>query len=105
MIVLDSDTLALIATGHPQVVERLRAATEPVVTTVITRIEFLRGRFDYLMKASDGDQIQRAQQWLMQSERELRRFVILSIDKAAAEVFDRLRQNTKLRKIGRADLL
>jgi hypothetical protein len=44
MIVLDSDTLALIGTGHSQVIERMNAATEIVVTTVITRIEFLRGR-------------------------------------------------------------
>jgi tRNA(fMet)-specific endonuclease VapC len=105
MIVFDSDTLVLFGAGHPQVIERMRAATEIVVTTVITRIELLRGRFDFLLKAADGDQLQRAQQWLTQSERDLRRFVILPIDQAAAEMFDRLRQNKKLRKVGRADML
>jgi tRNA(fMet)-specific endonuclease VapC len=105
MIVLDSDILALIAIGNPRVIERLSAATEIVVTTVITRIEFLRGRFDFLLKASNGNQLQRAQQWLIQSERDLRRFVVLPIDNASADVFDRLRLDKKLRKIGRADLL
>jgi len=105
VIVLDSDTLALFATGNPRVAERLSAATEIVVTTVITRIEFLRGRFDYLLKAANGDELQRAQHWLIQSERDLRKFVILPIDNAAAAVFDRLRVDKKLRKIGRADLL
>ena len=105
MIVLDSDILALVGRGHLPVIERISGATEIVATTVITRIEFLRGRFDYLLKASDGEQLQRAQQWLMQSERDLRRFVILPIDSTVAAVFDRMRQNKKLRKIGRADLL
>jgi len=105
MIVLDSDILALVGRGHAPVIERISAANEIVATTVITRIEFLRGRFDYLLKASDGEHLQRAQQWLIQSERDLSKFVILPIDSAVATGFDRPRHNKKLRKIGRADLL
>ena len=83
MIVFDSDAMVLFATGHQQLNKRLNAATEIVVTTVITRIELVRGRFDFLLKASDGAQLQRAQHWLTQTERDLRRFVILPIDDVA----------------------
>ena len=41
-----------------------------MATTVISRIEILRGRFDFVMKAADGQQLQRAQKWLDQSEAE-----------------------------------
>jgi tRNA(fMet)-specific endonuclease VapC len=41
----------------------------------------------------------------VRSERDLSKFVILPIDAAVAGIFDRLRQDKKLRKIGRADLL
>jgi tRNA(fMet)-specific endonuclease VapC len=65
----------------------------------------LRARFDFLVKAGDGDQLQRAQHWLEQSERDLRRFPIEPIGAAVASEFDRLRQLKGLRGVGRPDLL
>jgi tRNA(fMet)-specific endonuclease VapC len=48
----------------------------------------------------------RAQRWLDVTMRNLAAVPkVVSIDKAAAEEFDRLRQNKKLKKIGRGDLL
>jgi len=105
MNLLDSDTLTLLTGGHPRVIERVMAATDAVATTVISRIEILRGRFDFVMKAADGQQLQRAQKWLDQSEAELRKLIIVPIDEVVADQFDQLRAHKQLRKIGRADLL
>jgi tRNA(fMet)-specific endonuclease VapC len=58
------------------------------------------------MKAEDGVRLLLAQERLRVSEVEdLSRIRILPFDAAAAADFDRLRQNKKLKKIGRADLL
>jgi tRNA(fMet)-specific endonuclease VapC len=43
--------------------------------------------------------------WLTRSEDLLREITVLSINEAAANHFDRLRQIKKLKKIGRADLI
>ena len=105
MILLDTDTITLLAAGHARVVAKFVSSTEPVATTIITRIEVLRGRFEFLLKAADGEQLQRAQQWLIRSERDLARFGCLPISAASAAEFDRLRSHKKLVKIGRSDLL
>ena len=105
MNLLDSDTLTLLAGGHPRVVERVLGAPDAVATTVISRIEIFRGRFDFVMKAADGQQLQRAQKWLDQSEAELRKLIVVPIDETAAGQFDHLRAHKQLRKIGRAELI
>src|SRR5207245_6815475 len=78
---------------------------EEVAITVITRIEVLQGRFAFVFKAEDGEKLLLAQRRLEESERDLAKFVTLSVDVAASTEFDRLRQNRKLKKIGHADLL
>lgn len=105
MILLDTDILSLFTRGDPRVRQRVQTAADTVGTTIVTRIEVLRARFDFLLKAGNGDQLQRAQHWLEQSERDLRRFPMESIDAAAANEFDQLRQLKGLRGVGRADLL
>jgi tRNA(fMet)-specific endonuclease VapC len=106
MIILDTDILTHFLRSHPRVVERLQGATEEIAITVISRIETLQGRFDSLLKAADGAELQRGQQRLEEAERALARIpTVLLVDAAAAAEFDRLRENKKLRKIGRADLL
>ena len=72
----------------------------------MTRVELLRGRFDSLLKASDGVQLQQAQWRLDQTEAgELAKLVVVPIGAEPAAAFDRLRQIRKLKKVGRADLL
>jgi tRNA(fMet)-specific endonuclease VapC len=105
MILLDTDTVTLLNHGHPRVAARALAATELVAITVVSRIEILRGRWDFLLKAADGEQLQRAQQLLRETEQALNTFVVAPIDAAAAAEFDRLRGDRKVKKIGRADLL
>jgi tRNA(fMet)-specific endonuclease VapC len=74
-------------------------------TSVVTRIEILQGRFNFVLKAADGNQLLRAIAWLARSEELLRQITILPIDIVVAAQFDRLRRNKRLKKIGRADLL
>ena len=105
MIVLDTDTVTLLEHGHERTTERLRRATQEVVTTVITRIEILLGRFASVLKAEDGTQLLLAQQRLKQAESRLQSIPILLFGSDASAEFDRLRQSKKLKKIGRADLL
>jgi len=106
MHLLDTDTLTHLHAGHPRVIQRLRALDDPDVgTTIITRIELLRGRFDFLLKAATGLELLRAQQWLIRSEELLAQITVIPMNEVAAGQFDRLRGLKGLGKIGRADLL
>jgi tRNA(fMet)-specific endonuclease VapC len=105
MILLDTDVMTLWLLGHIKVTERVLGTADLVATTVVSRIELLRGRFEYLLKASNGAQLQQAQSRMDQTERELARLVVVPINAESASLFDRLRQLRALKKIGRADLL
>lgn len=105
MILPDTDIVTLLALGHDRVTARSVTAGDVVATSVVTRIEILRGRFDFLLKSKDGDDLHRAQQWLDRSERDLSKLIIVPIDAQVVGEFDRIRTQPKLKKIGRADLL
>lgn len=105
MILLDTDTFSLFARGHPRVMARFAAATDEVVLPVVTRIEALQGRFAFLLRAANAAQLLRAQVWLQQTEADLAPFPVMLFNEAAADEFERLLQNKKLKKIGRGDLL
>jgi len=106
MHLLDTDILTYLHAGHPRVVERLHnLADSDVGTTIITKIEVLRGRFDFVLKAATGPELVRAQRLLARTEELLAQISIVTLDKASADQFDRLRAIKKLKKIGRADLL
>lgn len=105
MILLDTDMLTLLFQGNARVVSRLRSAEDDVATTMITRIEVLRGRFDAIFKAANADQLQKACQRLRDTESRLSTLPIVMIDGPDAEQFAVLLRNKKLRSIGRGDLL
>jgi tRNA(fMet)-specific endonuclease VapC len=105
MFIMDTDTFSLLGRGHPRIVDRNQREPDKVALTVVTQIEVLQGRFASVIKASTGGLLLRDQEWLEQSERELANIPLLPFDVPAAAVFDRLRLDRKLRKIGRADLL
>ena len=66
----------------------------------------MQGRFDFVRKAATGEELLRAQGLLDLTRRSLAGVdTVLPINAAAAAEFDRLRENKKLKKIGRADLL
>jgi tRNA(fMet)-specific endonuclease VapC len=105
VILLDTDIMTLWLIGHRTIAARVLGTADLVAATAVSRIELLRGRFEFLLKAGDGAQLQQAQSRLDQTERELARLVVVPINAAAASQFDRLRLLKALKKIGRADLL
>jgi tRNA(fMet)-specific endonuclease VapC len=105
MILLDTDTISLLLAEHPSVAARFRAVTDEVAIAIISRIEIMEGRFAFVMKAADGQQVLLAQEWLVRSESDLARFRVIPFDDAAAAEFDRLLGTKGLRRIGRGDLL
>ena len=106
MYILDTDTLTHLHAGHPRVIQHLREVDDPAVgITIITKIEMLRGRVDFVLKAATGAELLRAQQLLTRTEELLAQLLILPLDEPVAVQFERLQASSKLRKIGRADLL
>src|SRR5438105_3696830 len=105
MFVLDTDTLTHLLRGHKRVSQKRTQMSDEVVLTAITPIEVLLGRFAAILKSEDGPKLVLAQERLVETERDLEKFIVLMVDAASAAEFDRLRQNKKLRTIGRADLL
>jgi len=64
MILLDTDIVSLYHAGHERVTARIENVdpAEVLGTTVISLAEILRARFEFLLKAADGAQLQLAQQ-------------------------------------------
>ncbi|MDB5309515.1 MAG: hypothetical protein JWO38_3717 [Gemmataceae bacterium] len=104
---LDTDVFTLAYFSRHGLRERIAGerATDDVVISLITRIEVLRGRFDAVLKASDGVVLERAQAALRLTETFLAEFRVLPFDAAAGSEFDRLREDKRARKAGRNDLL
>ena len=105
MFVLDTDTLTLLLRDNPRVQTRVTECQEEIVLAAATRMEQLRGRFDAVFKAEDGDHLLAAYERLVETEADLARFPILPLDDAAAAKFDNLLAVKGLRRIGRGDLL
>src|SRR5262249_22204304 len=86
MHILDTDTLSRLHAGDPRVQKHTaRFNPQEVVTTVITRIEILRGRFAFVLNASDGKEVRRAKEWLRHSEDLLSQFAIVPLTGTSAE--------------------
>ena len=105
MILLDTDMLTLLFQGHVRVRRRVQSAEQEVATTIVTRIEVLQGRFDAILKAANAGQLQKAYERLQDLEIQIATLPILPVDRTAAEQFEELLRNKKLKKIGRGDLL
>jgi tRNA(fMet)-specific endonuclease VapC len=103
---LDTDTLDHFQRGQANVFRRVNATRQQdLAITIVTRLEILRARIEFVRKAADGAQLRKAQLRLDESEEVLARWQVISFDEAACEQFDRLRMEKRLRKIGRADML
>jgi len=103
MFILDTDTLTHLHAGHPKVVGNLKKADDPDIRiTIITKIELLRGRFEFLLKASGNEELVKAQNLLDRTEELLSQIPVLRADEKSGIQFEKLK---KLRKIGRADIL
>lgn len=106
MYLLDSDTLTHLYAGHSRVLEHLQLVHDRVVgTTIISKVEILRGRFEFMLKAATGNELLRAQVLLAKSEEFLSQLVVVPINEAVVTQFERLLTVKRFKKIGRADLL
>lgn len=106
MYLLDTDTLTHLYRGNLNVIGNLEKVEDTEVgITIVTKVEMLRGRIDYLLKAPTGEALLKAQELLFRTEKQLNELLVVPISKIASSEFDRLRQVSKYRKIGRADLL
>ena len=106
MYLLDTDILLHLWQGNQSVKERLLEADDTeVAITAITKAEILRVRCENLLKANDATQVVKAQQRFTRTEQLLSELSVIPFDENAASQFDRLQRVTKLKKIGRADLL
>ncbi len=70
-----------------------------------TKIEMLRGRIDYIIKAQADDDLLNAQKRFDRTEELLSQIKIISITPDAVDRLAQLVNSSKLRKIGRADLI
>lgn len=106
MHILDTDTITHLHAGNLKVLENLKKTEDSDIRiTVITRIELLRGRFEFLLKASNKEELVRAQKLLDRTEYLLSQIPVIPMDEKAGIQFDRLKNIKKLGKVGRADIL
>lgn len=106
MHLLDTNIVTALYAGNELVIRRLERLDDPqVAITIITKVELLRGRIDYLLKAIDGESLLRAQSLLAQTEQLLNDLRIIPFEQTAIAQFERLRSQKSLRKMGRSDLL
>ena len=99
MTLLDTDVFSELLAANPRMAARFRATTDAVAITLITRIEALDGRFAFLLKAANGEQLLRAQEWLRRTEGDRHRFTVIPLDAAAAAQFDQLREHKNSREL------
>ncbi len=104
MYILDTDTFTHFQRKNQNVLKQLEQ-NDLVGLTLITKGETLRGRIDFLLKADNSESLEKAQRLFFESEKLIAQFPIIDFNQESLEKFDELRQNSKFRKIGRADLL
>jgi tRNA(fMet)-specific endonuclease VapC len=85
MHLLDTDTLTHLYAGQINVVQRLRTVEDSEVgITIITKVEVLRGRIDYILKAETGKDLLKGQELLFRTEELLRGLLIVPVSQAAS---------------------
>lgn len=106
---LDTDVYSLyLLDKYPVIARKLHAAQAQghrVLISVVTQCEVYRGRIDALLKAASGEQLLRAQWNFMETERMVSEIEKAPFDTDALAIFDRLRVERGIKRIGRADLL
>jgi len=106
MHLLDTNVLTALYLGNPKIITALSQLDGSQVSiTIITKVELLRGRIEYLLKAERGESVLRAQALLFETERRLNQIDIIPFNADAIAQFEILVPNPSLRKSGRADLL
>jgi tRNA(fMet)-specific endonuclease VapC len=104
MHILDTDTFTHVQRLNQNVLNQLEQ-NDLVGISLITKGEVLRGRIEFLLKADNSENLEKAQRLLAESEKLILQFPIIQFNKESFTIFDEFRQNSKYRKIGRADML
>ncbi len=100
MYLLDTDVLSWLQRGHERVVARARAVSDPeLATSIISWGEIIRARFEFILRAASGEELQRAQLWLNRSEELLNKLTVITIDRSVADQFDHLRLRPGLGRV------
>lgn len=106
LYILDTNILTALHLGHPKVLKAIQGiGNARVAITVVTKVELLRGRIDFLLKADRGEDLRRAQRLLIETEERLNEIEILLFDDAAIAQAEMLMTHSSMRKAGRGDLL
>jgi tRNA(fMet)-specific endonuclease VapC len=106
MYILDTNVLTALHIGNPKIINAIqKIGNERVAITVVTKVEMLRGRIDFLLKAENAFSLRRAQALLTETEERLNAIETLPFDDDAIAQFEQLITNSAMRKAGRADLL
>jgi predicted nucleic acid-binding protein len=107
MFMLDTDTLSELFKDNPKIQKRLAEVPSdtPVVTSLISRIEILEGRFASIAKAATRVEMLNAAARLATDEGHFETIDVLPLSERVADEFERIRGSKKLKKIGRKDML
>lgn len=103
--ILDTNILTEVQKGNESIRIFISDSNNDIGITIVTKAEILLGRFHFLMKAENAVKLETAQKWLIESEKLILQFPIIQFNKESFAIFDEFRQNSKYRKIGRADML
>jgi tRNA(fMet)-specific endonuclease VapC len=107
MFVMDTDIYSLFRRGQENVVRQAKpkGASNKIGITIITEVEVLRGRIEFLFKSRDRQQIVRAQHLFLVDEQELVKTLILHMNDNALDLLFEFRRIKGMKKIGRNDLM
>lgn len=103
--ILDTDIFSLLQRGNPKIEKNLENPNNEYGISIVTKAEVLSGRIAFLLKAENSERLENAQFWLIKSEKLLSTFPIIKFNKSSLQQFEKFRQNSKFRKIGRNDML
>jgi tRNA(fMet)-specific endonuclease VapC len=106
MHILDTDTLSYLHAGNQNVIRAIQQLPDPnISTTIITKIEMLQGRIDYILKAEADQDLLKAQRLFYRTEELLFQIEVMAITQDAVSRLAELVAIPNLRKVGRADLI
>ena len=106
MYILDTNILTALHLGNSKIINAIqKIGNERIAITIVTKVEMLRGRIDFLLKADRGESLLRAQNLLLETEKQLNLIEVLPFENAAINQFEKLITIPSMRKAGRADLL
>jgi tRNA(fMet)-specific endonuclease VapC len=107
MYLLDTDIYSLFRRGQEKAVRRARHAgsTSPIGITIITKLEILRGRIEFMLKASDRQQLFKAQALFLFDEAQMSQILVQPMNDKALDFYFDFQKTKGLKKVGRNDLL